>query len=74
MDSTVAWAEFRAAVAVRNVTPDPLLAVSGGVGSSKAANKKNGELTVRARWAPLMTRVRNRRSQKITIRSLRDQK
>lgn len=41
-------AEFRAAIAVRNVTPDPLLPVSGGVGPSKPASKKFGELTVRA--------------------------
>jgi len=41
-------AEFRAAIAVRNVTPDPLLPVSGGVGPSRAASKKLGELTVRA--------------------------
>jgi hypothetical protein len=39
-------AEFRAAIAVRNVTPDPLLPVSGGVGPSKPANRKFGELTV----------------------------
>ena len=41
-------AEFRAAIAVRNVTPDPLLPVSGGVGPSRAASRKLGELTVRA--------------------------
>jgi len=41
-------AAFRAGIAVRNVTPDPLLAVSGGVGPSKAATRKAGELTVRA--------------------------
>jgi hypothetical protein len=41
-------AEFRAAIAVRNVTPDPLLPVSGGVGPSKPSSKKFGELTVRA--------------------------
>jgi hypothetical protein len=43
-----ARAEFRAGIAVRNVTPDPLLPVSGGVGPSKAADRKLGELTVRA--------------------------
>lgn len=41
-------AAFRAGIAVRNVTPDPLLPVSGGVGPSKAATRKEGELTVRA--------------------------
>lgn len=40
--------EFRAAIAVRNVTPDPLLPVSGGVGPSKPTSRKLGELTVRA--------------------------
>ena len=46
--AAAAQAEFRAGIAVRNVTPDPLLPVSGGVGPSKAADKKLGELTVRA--------------------------
>lgn len=46
--STVACAEFRAGIAVRDVTPNPLLPVSGGVGSSKSVEKKIGELTVRA--------------------------
>ncbi len=46
--SRPALAEFRAAIAVRNVTPDPLLPVSGGVGPSRAASRKLGELTVRA--------------------------
>lgn len=43
-----AFAEFRAGVAVRVVTPDPLLPVSGGVGASKPTTKKEGDLTVRA--------------------------
>lgn len=43
-----AIAAFRAGIAVRNVTPDPLLPVSGGVGPSKAVTRKAGELTVRA--------------------------
>src|SRR5919109_319814 len=43
-----ARAEFRAGVAVRVVTPDPLLPVSGGVGPSHPVNKKEGDLTVRA--------------------------
>lgn len=41
-------AEFRAAIAVRDVTPDPLLPVSGGVGPSNSVNQKIGRLTVRA--------------------------
>ncbi len=40
--------EFRAGIALRNVTPDPLLPVSGGVGPSKPTTKKEGELQVRA--------------------------
>ena len=41
-------AAFRAGVAVRNVTPDPLLPVCSGIGPSKPAALKQGELTVRA--------------------------
>jgi hypothetical protein len=41
-------AEFRAGIAVRVVTPDPLLPVSGGVGPSYPVTKKEGDLTVRA--------------------------
>lgn len=41
-------AEFRAGVAVRVVTPNPLLPVSGGVGASEPVTRKEGELTVRA--------------------------
>lgn len=40
--------EFRAGVAVRVVTPDPLLPVSGGVGSPNPVKEKRGDLTVRA--------------------------
>jgi len=43
-----ARAEFRAGIAVRVVTPDPLLPVSGGVGASNPVNKHEGDLTVRA--------------------------
>jgi hypothetical protein len=41
-------ASFKSGIAVRNVTPEPLLGVSGGVGPSKPTTKKEGELTVRA--------------------------
>jgi hypothetical protein len=41
-------AEFRAGAAVRAVTPDPLLPVTGGVGPSIPTVKKIGDLTVRA--------------------------
>ena len=40
--------EFRAGAAVRVVTPDPLLPVSGGVGPSHPVTSKQGDLTVRA--------------------------
>ncbi|MEC8914753.1 MAG: hypothetical protein VYB62_00505, partial [Candidatus Neomarinimicrobiota bacterium] len=43
-----AHAEFRAGMAVKIVTPDPLLPVSGGVGPSRPVNNKKGDLTVRA--------------------------
>ncbi len=43
-----ASAAFRAALAVRTVTPDPLLPVSGGVGPSHPTTRREGELTVRA--------------------------
>ncbi len=45
---TNAAAAFRAGIAVRNVTPDPLLPLVGGVGPSHPATRKDGELTVRA--------------------------
>jgi len=41
-------AEFRVGIAVRIVTPDPLLPVSGGVGPSHKVTRKEGELNVRA--------------------------
>src|SRR5947208_11688480 len=41
-------AEFRAGIAFRIVTPDPLLPVSGGVGPSHPVTRKEGELNVRA--------------------------
>src|SRR5205809_5616708 len=44
----LAQADFRAGIAVRTVTPDPLLPVSGGIGPSKPTTKKEGDLTVRA--------------------------
>jgi hypothetical protein len=41
-------AAFRAGFAWRDVTPDPLLPVSGGVGPSHAVTRRIGQLTVRA--------------------------
>jgi len=46
--ASFARADFRAGIALRVVTPDPLLPVSGGIGPSKPATKKEGELAVRA--------------------------
>jgi hypothetical protein len=43
-----AFGAFRAAVAVRDVTPEKLLPVSGGVGPSAPVTRKIGQLTVRA--------------------------
>lgn len=43
-----AVAGIRAGIAVRNVTPDPLLPMIGGVGPSHPTTRKEGELTVRA--------------------------
>ncbi len=42
-----AFAGFRAGIAVRNVTPDPLLPLVGGIGPGHRATRKEGELTVR---------------------------
>jgi hypothetical protein len=41
-------AEFRSAIAIRVVTPDPLLPISGGVGPSHPVTRQMGDLTVRA--------------------------
>jgi len=41
-------ADFRAGAAMRVITPNPLLPVSGGVGEPNAVTEKRGELTVRA--------------------------
>ena len=43
-----ASAAFRAGLAVKVVTPDPLLPVVGGIGTGHAVSRKEGELTVRA--------------------------
>ena len=46
--ATPVYAAFRAGIAVRVVTPDPLLPVSGGVGPSNPVKEKRGEITARA--------------------------
>ncbi|MDX9754668.1 MAG: hypothetical protein RBU29_11930 [bacterium] len=46
--ATISLAEFKAAVSYRNVTPSPLLPVSGGIGPSHPTQSQLGELTVRA--------------------------
>lgn len=43
-----ARAEFQVGTAVRIITPDPLLPVSGGVGIPSPTKEKKGELTARA--------------------------
>jgi hypothetical protein len=43
-----ARAEIQVGAAVRVITPDPLLPVSGGIGIPKPAREKRGELTARA--------------------------
>lgn len=43
-----AYAQWKAGAAVRVITPDPLLPVSGGVGTPKPATEKMGDLFVRA--------------------------
>jgi hypothetical protein len=40
--------DFRAGIAIRNVTPDPLLPVVGGIGAGAPVTNKAGDLTVRA--------------------------
>ena len=46
--SSPGWAGLKAGIAVRVVTPDPLLPLSGGVGAAEPSVRKEGELTVRA--------------------------
>ena len=41
-------AQFRAAISVKIVTPDPLLPLVGGIGKAEPATQKKGDLTVRA--------------------------
>ena len=43
-----AQASLRVGAAVRVITPDPLLPISGGMGTPKPARAKEGELTARA--------------------------
>ncbi len=43
-----ARAELQVGAAVRVITPNPLLPVSGGIGTPKPAREKRGELTARA--------------------------
>jgi hypothetical protein len=43
-----ARAELQVGAAVRVITPDPLLPVSGGMGRPNPAREKRGDLTARA--------------------------
>ncbi len=45
---SAARAEFQVGTALRIITPDPLLPVSGGIGTPRPATEKKGELTARA--------------------------
>jgi hypothetical protein len=45
---STAFAGFRAGIAVRVVTPNPLLPVTGGIGPSHPVTRQEGDLTVRA--------------------------
>ncbi|NIJ55857.1 hypothetical protein [Dyadobacter arcticus] len=44
----LAVGHFKAGAAFRIITPNPLLPVSGGIGTPKKSTEKNGELSVRA--------------------------
>lgn len=46
--SETAWAETRVGAAMRVITPDPLLPVSGGLGRPEPAKETRGDLTARA--------------------------
>lgn len=48
LPAATARAEILAGAAVRIITPDPLLPVSGGMGPTRPATEKRGELTARA--------------------------
>jgi hypothetical protein len=48
MLSAVAQAEFKVGMGKANITPDPLLPVSGGIGPGNPVRGKQGELTARA--------------------------
>src|SRR5579863_8351309 len=47
-EARAARAEIQVGAAVRVITPDPLLPVSGGMGIPKPAREQRGELTARA--------------------------
>ena len=59
--TTAARAEIRVGAAMRVITPDPLLPVSGGMGPTQARDEKRGELTARADRLPEGRRLRRRR-------------
>ena len=48
LDVAAATAQIQVGAALRVMTPDPLLPVSGGMGPTEPAQQKRGELTVRA--------------------------
>ena len=48
LGTSPAWAELKVGVGMRVITPDPLLPVSGGVGTPSPVKEKRGELSARA--------------------------
>src|SRR4051794_25137390 len=48
LEGPATGAELQVGSAVRVMTPDPLLPVSGGMGGTKPTREKRGELTARA--------------------------
>ena len=47
-ESPLARSEIQVGAAVKIITPDPLLPVSGGIGKPQPAKEKRGDLTARA--------------------------
>jgi len=65
---------FEAGAAMRIITPDPLLPISGGMGIPSSAKSKQGELTARAlvfRSGSETVAVVERRSARLPVRTRR---
>ncbi|HRX83026.1 MAG TPA: hypothetical protein P5307_28360, partial [Pirellulaceae bacterium] len=48
LENCLVAGELRVGAAAREITPDPLLPISGGLGPTAPAREKRGELTARA--------------------------